>query len=162
MTEASTAGRGKEMEIEMSFAMDVSAAIDQARELLCRVIARVVNTGSYTVRLRIVQKSGEPAEVWFYAHRNDGWQKEPDNVTDPVLARAMHETVDMLYSRGHGDDWSLRQHVSSDYRDTDIKFHREKLQDRLGEKLDDRLTGLLFRDTHDSKQDSRRAIRNRR
>lgn len=146
----------------MSAHANTDAAIDKAREMLSRIVARIVKEGSSMMRLRVVQRSGEPVEAWFYAHHDDGWRKEPDVVADPELARALHETAEMLASHEHGDDWSLRQHAAADHRDTELKFHREKLEGRLGAKLESAISGLLFRDSHDSKKDSRRAIRNRR
>lgn len=146
----------------MSSAKNGSSAVDQARELLCLVFARMVNAGSFTVRTRIVQRSDEPVEAWFYAHHADGWQKEPDAVTDRALVRGLQETVAMLASKGHHDEWSAKQHSSADYHDTDIQFHAEKLRNRIGKELESTLMGLLFRDSHDSKQDLRRAIRTRR
>lgn len=146
----------------MSSATSGSSAVDQARELLCRVFARMVNAGSFTVRTRIVHRSDEPVEVWFYAHRDDGWQKEAEGVTDLALVRAVQETVVMLASKEHHDEWSAKQHASADHHDTDLQFHREKLQSHLGQELESVLRGLLFRDSHDSKKDSRRSIRTRR
>lgn len=146
----------------MSAHANAGAAIDKAREMLCRFLARIVNEGSSMMRLRVVQRSGEPVETWFYAHHDDGWRKEPEVVDDPELVRALHETAEMLASHEHGDEWSLRQHATADHLDTELKLHREKLEGRLGAKLEDAISGLLFRDGHDSKKDSRRAIRNRR
>ena len=143
----------------MTSTKNSSEGIDRAREVLCRELARIVNAGSFTTRTRIVHLSDEPVEAWFYAHRDNGWQKEPGSITDRVLVRALRETLTMLASKGHTDEWSVKQHISGGSHDTDIQFHREKLKDRVGEKLESVLAGLLFRDSHDSKQDVRRSIR---
>jgi hypothetical protein len=145
----------------MSSATSGSSAVDKARALLCQVFARMVNAGSTAVRTRIVQSSGEPVEAWFYAHSDDGWQKDPGGVTDRELVRALHESLEMLASKKHGDEWSARQQSSGDWLDTDIQFHRDKLEKRGGKKLESALMGLLFRDSHDSKKDVRRSIRTR-
>jgi hypothetical protein len=121
----------------------------------------MVNSGSVAVRTRIVQSCGEPVEVWFYAHSSDGWRKEPGGVTDRELVQALHATLEMLASKEHGDEWSAKQQSSADCYDTDIQFHRDKLQQRSGKKLESTLMGLLFRGSHDSKKDVRRSIRTR-
>lgn len=143
----------------MSSTKEGSPDIDQARELLCRTFARMVNAGSVTVRTRIVLSDQEPVEAWFYAHGGDGWQKDPEGVTGRELVRALQEATEMLASKGDGDEWSVKQHSSADCHDTDIQFHREKIQHRVGRKLESALMGLLFRDAHDSKKDVRRSIR---
>jgi hypothetical protein len=139
-----------------------SPPIDRARELLCRELARMVNAGASALRVRIVGAASEPTEAWFYSHAADGWRKEMERVTEPELVAALEETLDMLASKGRGDEWSTRQHASADSRDTDFQFHRDKLEGRVGDALESVLTGLLFRDGHDSKKDSRRSIRTRR
>lgn len=143
----------------MSSTKTGSSEVDQARELLCRVFAQMLNAGSFTVHTRIVKSSDKSTEAWFYAHRDDGWQKEPEGVTDRELVRALQEAVAMLASKGHADEWSAKQHSSADCQDTDLQFHRDKLEDRIGKKLESALMGLLFRDSHDSKKDIRRSIR---
>lgn len=143
----------------MSSAKAGSLAVDQARQLLCREFARMLNAGTFTARVRIAHSSDGPAEAWFYAHRSRGWRKEPDAITDPELVSSIKETLDMLASREHTDEWSIRRHENPAYDDTDVQFHREKLEHRLGEKLESALAGVLFRDSHDSKKDKRHAIR---
>lgn len=138
------------------------AAVDQARKLLCMVAARIVDAGCFVVRTRIVQSSGEPTAAWFYSRRENVWQKEPEEIKEPGLVRALLQTCEMLASKGHGDEWSVKRHATSDFCDLDIQLHPDKLRDRTGKKLESVLTGLLFRDGHDSKKDSRRAIRTRR
>ena len=146
----------------MSSAMRGNLAVDRARETLCREFARMLKSGACTLRTRIVVSSNRPVEAWFYVHRDNGWQKEPGGVTDREHVHALQETLDMLASRGHADEWSAKQQATADHRDTDIQFHRDKLQHRLGAKLESALTGILFRDSHDSKKDVRRSIRIRR
>lgn len=145
----------------MSSSKNGSPAVDQARELLCRVFARMVKAGSFTVRTRLVLSADRPVEAWFYGHGASGWQKEAEGVTDHELVGAIDEVVEMLASKEHGDEWSAKQHSSADCRDTDIQFHRDKLQTHADKQLESYLLGLLFRDRHDSKKDSRRAIRTR-
>lgn len=137
-------------------------AVDQVRRLLCQVAARIVEGGGFVVRTRIVQSSGEPTEAWFYSRRENSWKKEPEEITDRGLVQALLQTCEMLESKGQGDEWSVKRHTTADFCDLDIQFHPDKLRGRAGKKLESVLTGLLFRDGHDSKKDSRRAIRTRR
>jgi hypothetical protein len=139
-----------------------SAAIDRARETLCREFARMLRSGAFTLRSRIVRRGAEPVEAWFYAHRDDGWEKQSASIAEPALVQAIEETLDMLASKGHADEWSSKRHVVADHQDTDFQFHREKLQEHLGDQLESAIAGLLFRDSHDSKKDVRRSIRTRR
>ena len=143
----------------MSSAKAESSAVDEARRVICREFARMLNAGTSTTRVRIVQSSGEPTEAWFYSHGDDGWHKEPGGITDPKLVLALEETLEMLASREHTDEWSARKQASSDFHDTELKFHRDKVESRLGDQLESALSGLLFRDRHDSKKDKRHAIR---
>lgn len=143
----------------MSSANGGSRAVDEARQFICREFARMLNAGAFTVRIRIARNGDGPAEAWFYSHRPRGWHKEPDAITDHELVSAIQETLDMLASREHTDEWSVRRSQSRAYDDTDVQFHREKLEHRLGEKLGSTLAGVLFRDSHDSKKDKRHAIR---
>jgi len=143
----------------MSSAKAESLVIDKARQLICREFARLLNDGNSMVRVRIARTGGKPSEAWFYAHRDNDWQKEPQVITDQPLVEALAETLEMLATREHTDEWSARKRTSADYHDTEVKFHREKLDPRLGAKLESVLVGLLFRDSHDSKKDKRHAIR---
>lgn len=143
----------------MSSAKAGSRAVDEARQVICREFARMLNAGTFTVRVRVAHSGDGAAEAWFYAHRSRGWRKEPDAITDPELVSAITETLDMLASRQHTDEWSVRRNKSRAYDDTDVQFHREKLEHRLGAKLGSALAGVLFRDSHDSKKDKRHAIR---
>lgn len=143
----------------MSSSKAEGSAIDAARQVICREFARMLNAGTSTTRVRIVRTSGEPTEAWFYSHGDDGWHKEPGGITDRKLALALEETLEMLASREHSDEWSARKQSSSDFHDTDFHFHRDKVEPRLGDQLESALEGLLFRDRHDSKKDKRHAIR---
>lgn len=143
----------------MSSATEASLAIDEARQMLSREFARCLNAGKHTIRVRIVKSTDSPVEAWFYVHSSDGWQKEPHPVTNGALVGALDETLEMLASQEHHDEWAVRRHAHSDGLDTDFQFHLGKLQDHLGERLELALAGLLFRDRHDSKKDMRRSIR---
>jgi hypothetical protein len=138
-----------------------SAALffDEAREIICHRFARMLHTGSFSVRVRIVTVLGKVAAVWFYAHRSDGWHKGRDPITHPQLVRALEDTLNMLASKGHAEQWSARKHSGSDYHDVDVQFHRRKLATRLGDELESALAGLLFRDAHHPTKDERRSIR---
>jgi len=143
----------------MSSARLQSAATDKARQLIGREFARLLNAGNHLVRVRIVRTGEQPAEAWFYSHRDNDWHKEPGGITDRALVLALAETLDKLATRQHSDEWSARKRTSADFHDTEFKFHRDKLESRLGAKLESALAGLLFRDAHDSKKDKRHAIR---
>lgn len=143
----------------MSSSKTGSGAVDQARQLLRKECARGMSAGHFTVRIRIVQSAGEAVEAGFYFHGVDGWQKQPERITDRKLVQALAETLDMLVSKGQGDEWLVRRHKVSDGHDTDLQFHPDKFEGRLGKKLESVLEGLLFRDSHDSKKDKRRSIR---
>jgi hypothetical protein len=143
----------------MSSSKTDSGAVDQARLVLRKECARSMSAGLFTVRVRITESAGEAAEAGFYFHGVDGWKKQPERITDRKLVRALAETLDMLVSKGQGDEWSARRHKVSDGHDTDLQFHHEKFEGRLGDKLDSVLDGLLFRDSHDSKKDERHSIR---
>lgn len=143
----------------MSSSKAGSPSIDEARQTLCREIAHSLNGGRFAVRVRITTKGGQASEARFYTHGEEGWQPEAKPVTNAQLIQGIEETLAMLTSKGHGDEWSARHSVHSDGHDTDLRFHREKLADSLGERLANVIEGLLFRDQHDSKKDSRRSIR---
>ena len=143
----------------MSSSRAGSVAVDQARQLVRSECARSMRAGHFTVRVRIMQSAGEPVEAGFYLRGADGWQKQPEHITDRELVHALAETLDMLVSKGQGDEWLVHRHVVSDGYDTDLQFHPDKFEGRLGDQLDSALDGLLFRDSHDSKKDLRRSIR---
>jgi hypothetical protein len=143
--------------IDMKSANEVTL-VDEARQLICHRFARMLNAGSFSVRVRITQSPGEEA-ARFYSHRHNEWHKDADPITDPQLVQAVDETMEMLASREHTDQWLARKHSSSDYRDVDLQFHRDKLEHRLGAQLEAALAGFLFRDSHASAKDVRRGIR---
>lgn len=136
-----------------------SPFVDQARRLVCRVLARTIESGSMALRIRLEQSAGEPVHAWFYAHSEAGWEKQPDDVTDHGLLEAILEEMDLLTSKGHGDEWSCRDHTSGTHRDLDLHVHPEKFQGQDLKSLESAVMGLLFRDGHDSKKDVRRRIR---
>lgn len=136
-----------------------SAKIDEARQLICHEFARMLNAGIFTVRVRVDLVDKEPAEAWFYGKSESKWHKQAFAVNDKTLLRAVEEALETLLSRQHADEWSVRRATSADWRDTDLHFHREKLEQRLGKKLESMLTGILFHDAHSSKKDVRRNIR---
>ena len=138
------------------------APVEEARAILCRELSRILEAGRFTIRTRILMASDRPVEAHFYSHREEGWHKEPYAVTEPEVVRALHESVELLFSKGHGDEWSATRHATADHLDVDLHFHREKLENRTGKKLESAVAGLLFRDSHDSKKDVRRSIRTRR
>jgi hypothetical protein len=142
----------------MSSAKAESLAVDEARRIICHQFARMLNAGSFTVRVRVAH-NGDSAGVLFYSHSDEGWQKESDALTERTLVLAVEETLEMLASKKHADEWSARQQASADHRDIDVQFHREKLEHHLGARLESTLAGLLFGDLHDSKKDKRRGIR---
>lgn len=133
------------------------AAVDQAREILCRELARILRGGALTARARVILAEGRPAEARFYAHQRNEWEIQPEKITSVELAGALQAALEMLASKGHHDAYSARQNAAADYRDTDFQFHRDALHD-LGDKLESELNGILFRDRHDSKKDVRRSI----
>ena len=143
----------------MSSANAGNPLADQARQILCDEIARCLREKRFSVRVRIAESDGKPVEACFYSHGEHGWQKESQPITDRPLVGAMHETLEMLASKEHHDEWSARRQSHSDGHDTDLQFHADKLTGHIGDKLEATLMGLLFRDQHDSKKDSRRAIR---
>lgn len=136
-----------------------SSQVDQAREVICHQIAGSLNAGRFAVRVRINTRNGQASEARFYSHGDQGWQNEAQPVTSAPLVRGIEETLAMLTSKGHGDEWSIRHNVHADGHETDIRFHREKLSASLGDGLAKVLDGVLFRDQHDSRKDSRRSIR---
>lgn len=143
----------------MSSSKTGSGAVDQARQVLRGECARSMSAGHFTVRVRISQSADEPVAAGFYFHGTDGWKKQPNQITDRKLVQALAETLDMLVSKGQGDEWLVRRHKVSDGHDTDLQFHPDKFEGRLGKKLESALDGMLFRDSHDSKKDKRRSIR---
>ena len=143
----------------MSARKEGSPLVDEARQLLCREIARCLKDKKFSVRIRVTEADGEPAEAWFYSHGRRGWQMESEPITDGPLVQAMNETLEMLASKEHHDTWSARRQSRADGQDVELRFHPEHLEDRLGDKLAQMLMGILFRDQHDSRKDSRRQIR---
>src|SRR5262249_30266780 len=111
----------------MSARKEGSPLVDEARQLLCREIARCLQDKKFSVRIRVADVDGEPAEAWFYSHTEQGWQMEPRRITDRPLVAALNETVEMLASKGHHDAWTARRHLHSDLHDTDLQFHVDKL-----------------------------------
>lgn len=136
-----------------------SPAVDGARQALCRELAGCMNAGAYVIRVRIVRPESASAEGHFYAHSGKGWRKRPEKLDDHQVVAALEETLDMLGSKPHCDEWSIRRESHADRRDTELQFHPEKIKPHLGPKLESALYGLLFRDHHDSKKDVRRSIR---
>jgi hypothetical protein len=136
-----------------------NAQVDKARQVLCDEIARCLSKNRYTVRVRIVESEGKPAEALLQSHSENGWQKESQPITDRLLVNAINETLAMLASKEHHDAWSARRQSHSDGHDTELQFHREKLGDHHADKFASVLMGVLFRDHHDSSKDSRRQIR---
>ncbi len=143
----------------MSSSKAGSVAVDQGREILCREVARCINAGHFVVRVRIIKSAGRPAGVRISVHQEDGWKKHFEAMDDRALASAFDETLAMLASKAHRDQWSAKRRSHADGYDIDLQFHPEKFKDRLGAKLKSVVTGTLFRDSHDSKQDKRRSIR---
>ncbi|MBI3864235.1 MAG: hypothetical protein HY290_20315 [Planctomycetia bacterium] len=143
----------------MSSVKSGNPQVDQARETLCQEIARCMRDNKFSVRIRIAETEGTPAEASFYSHGPDGWQKESQPITDRLLVNAIRETLEMLESNEHHDWWSVRHQSHSDGTDTELRFQSEKLTGRLGVQLESLLMGALFRDQHDSRKDSRRNIR---
>jgi hypothetical protein len=149
---------GSERNFYMSSSKAGSLVIDEARQAICREFARCLNAGSFEVRIRMVNSGNHPVAAMFYAHKSKGWQKQPESIDDPELVLALDEALGMLASNHH-DDWSAQRRPHTDGYDVDLHFHPEKLKDRMGSHLESALMGLLFRDRHDSKKDSRRSIR---
>lgn len=143
----------------MSSSKSGSAAVDQARQVLLSECARSMSAGHFKVRVRITQSASEAVAAGFYFHGSEGWKKQPRQITDQKLVAALVETLDMLVSKGQGDEWLARRRKVSDGNDTDLQFHLDKFESRLGKKLESALDGVLFRDSHDSKKDERRSIR---
>lgn len=136
-----------------------SAQADTARELVCLVFASLVEAGAGSVRVRIVLEKGLPVKAWFYSYMNHEWHKSARLVTDPGLAAAILEQMEILVSKQQGDAWHCRRHGAADLVDTDVVFHADKVVEHLGAGLGPFLEGMLFRGTHDSGQDRRQALR---
>jgi hypothetical protein len=136
-----------------------SARVDEARQLICREFARMLSKGMLTVRVRIELVEKEPAEAWFYGETEDRWHKRPGGVKGRALVRAIEESLDALASRKHADEWSARRSASADWRDTQLHFHADKVEEWPARKIESALMGTLFRDAHASKKDVRRNIR---
>lgn len=143
----------------MSSSKTGAAAVDEARTEMCRRFAGLMNAGSYQVRVRLPLADGKPSEAWFYGHRDNTWHKESDIIKNAALVAAIAEEVDLLASKKHSDDWSVRQNSARDWKEIEIKFQREPLAEHLGNKLASFLLGLLFHDPHDSKKDRREQVR---
>ena len=133
--------------------------VDAARQMLCRRLAQAFNDKQYNFRVRITEQNGKPQAAHFYAHDAHGWQKAGETVSDLGIVNALKGTLELLSSAEHHDAWSLRTQAHSDGRDTEMRFHPEKLGDHKADQLESFLMGLLFRDHHDSSKDVRRNIR---
>src|SRR5262245_7132751 len=57
-------------DLDMRARKDGSPLVDEARQLLCREIARCLNDKKFSVRVRITESDGEPVEAWFYSHHD--------------------------------------------------------------------------------------------
>ena len=146
----------------MSTSRGGSLPVDNARQILCDEIARCLRERKFSVRVRITEAEGKAAEVWFYFHAKRGWHKEPQVIREQPLVEAINESLEMLSSKEHHDAWSARRHSHSNVHDTDLQFHVDKLAEHPDDQLESVVMGLLFRDQHDSKKDSRRNIRTNR
>ncbi|RPI87875.1 MAG: hypothetical protein EHM42_04830 [Planctomycetaceae bacterium] len=129
------------------------------RTLICDHFAALLNSGARQVRVRVSQPQQQPAEVWFYSHQNNEWHKSADLVRDAALAVAIDDLMERIASKPHGDEWSARRHKASDFVDTDVTFHGDKIAAHSGAGLSSFVHGLLFRDDHDSRQDRRQSLR---
>jgi hypothetical protein len=141
----------------MSSSKSGSLVIDDARLALCHELAGCINAGSFAVRIRRVNSGDRPAAL-FLAHRPTGWRKRRRRIDEPALILALDEALATLAAVQH-DDWSVQRRAHADGYDVDLHFHPQKLTGRLGSSLEVYLSGVLFRDSHDSKKDSRRSIR---
>jgi len=143
----------------MSSSTKGSPVVDQARLALCRELARCLKAGVFTVRIRVETSAGRPVVVRVDAHQKDGWQNQFSCRDDQALVAALDETLALVASTTHHDDWSAQRRAHADGYEIELQFRPEKLQGRTGSNLESVLTGLMFRDSHDSKKDSRRSIR---
>jgi hypothetical protein len=143
----------------MSSSRAGSPAVDQARHTLCRELAHSIKAGIFNIRVHVTTSADRPVAVRLDAHQDDGWRKQFECRDDHALIEAFDETLAMLASTRHHDDWSAQRRAHADGYDIELQFHAEKFKDRAGSNLESVLTGLLFRDSHDSKNDSRRSIR---
>lgn len=130
--------------------------VDEARHDLCSQFAQAVRGGTWQVRVRLDSSSGA---AWFYEHYDNQWHKRDAAVQDPQLVAAIAEQLDDLASKPHGDAFQVSRRMAADWRDTDISFHREKIESHVNESLEAYLLGLLFLDHRDAGQDVRRRIR---
>lgn len=128
-------------------------ATDEARHMLCSQIAQIVRAGSFRLRVRIHEGSGE---AWFYERHDNTWHKQELTLRNGPLVQALSEQLALLASKPHGDHVQVTQHDAADWKETDLQFQRECLQGHIDERLDTYVLGLLFRDPHDSKHDVRR------
>ncbi len=135
-----------------------SLDLDEARNLLVDELAGRVQESENEVRIR-VHFSGRPDCVWFYAHRDNHWGKEPRIINDPSLAVAVSELLSMLASRGKSDEVSIRRTKKLDLIDTDIQFDTDWLNTHRGPHLHSYVMGILFRNQHASEHDIRRSSR---
>jgi hypothetical protein len=129
---------------------------ESARQFLCHRMSTLLADGACQVRIRL---QAEPPSVQFYRHQDNTWRRLEEYVRDRPLVEALADDLEMLASKPHGDRVEIRRQAASHYCDTDFRFEREAISQHLYQHLDSYLYGLLFRDHHDSKQDSRRQMR---
>ena len=133
--------------------------VDDVRATICRKFAEMLHEGAAHTRVRISKPHGNPEEVWFYAHREGRWVKEPGVVSVPELAAAAEGELEHLAQRGATDSYVIRSHTANDFCDADFQFQREWIEANTDvQKLDSLLQGVLFRDGHALGQTGRRSI----
>ena len=133
--------------------------VDEARQALCKSLARGLSEGanSYQIRFhRTKDHPDTPTEVWIYAHTHDDWKKRDDLAIANHLVAALWGEFLTLASREYSDIWTLRRADHSDRTDFELKFRHEAIVDHVNGGLESYLLGCLFLGRHDSGKDDRR------
>lgn len=131
--------------------------IDEAREWIAKRCADLLRDGSFQIRLRIVAPNGEPTGALLYRRDANHWVRKAPTVDDASLAIAVRSVMQMLASHPPTDVWRAHHHFASDFEDIDLQFHRDAVGAHADDNLQSRVSGVLLKDAHASRQDRRTA-----
>jgi hypothetical protein len=141
----------------MTSSADETPLVDDARHWIAQTCSTLLNEGVYVVRVRIAEPNGDPTHASIYKHINNQWVQTPYSVDGGEMTLAVRAVGRMLASHPPTDSWQVRSCSSDDFEDIDLHFKRDPVVEHAGKNLLSWVTGILFKDTHASGQDRRRA-----
>lgn len=131
--------------------------IDAARRWIVSSCAALLNEGVYKIRVRLIEPKGDPVHASIYQHVDNRWTQTSYSVDGREVTTAVQTVSRMLASHPPTDSWHVRHSIADDFEDIDLQFYREAVKAHAGTNMLSWVTGLLFKDTHASRQDRRRS-----